>query len=97
MTGEKSGTDRVKGDQMGMLATVINGLAIQSTLENTGQKTIVFTSINIESVGERFNKEKVMAALATVDDPELHKDLVSLGFIENLKFIGYNLDLAGFQ
>ncbi|MCD6565853.1 MAG: UMP kinase [Bacteroidales bacterium] len=62
MTGEKSGTDRVKGDQMGMLATVINGLAIQSTLENTGQKTIVFTSINIESVGERFNKEKVMAA-----------------------------------
>ena len=62
MTGEKSGTDRVKGDQMGMLATVINGLAIQSTLENAGQKTIVFTSINIESVGERFNKDKVMAA-----------------------------------
>jgi len=62
MTGEKSGTDRVKGDQMGMLATVINGLAIQSTLENAGQKTIVFTSINIESVGEIFNKDKVMAA-----------------------------------
>lgn len=62
MTGEKSGTDRVKGDQMGMLATVINGLAIQSTLEDAGQKTIVFTSINIESVGERFNKDKVMAA-----------------------------------
>ena len=62
LTGEKSGTDRVKGDQMGMLATVINGLAIQSTLENSGQKTIVFTSINIESVGEIFNKDKVMAA-----------------------------------
>ena len=45
-----------------MLATVINGLAIQSTLENAGQKTIVFTSINIESVGEIFNKDKVMAA-----------------------------------
>ena len=62
ITGEKSGTDRVKGDQMGMLATVINGLAIQSTLEKTGQKTIVFTSINIESIGERFNKDKVIAA-----------------------------------
>ena len=62
MTGEKSGTDRVKGDQMGMLATVINGLAIQSTLENAGKKTIVFTSINIESIGERFNKDKVMTA-----------------------------------
>ena len=62
ITGEKGGTDRVKGDQMGMLATVINGLAIQSTLENAGQKSIVFTSINIESVGERFNKDKVMAA-----------------------------------
>jgi len=62
ITGTKSGTSRVKGDQMGMLATVINGLAIQSTLENAGQKTIVFTSFNIESVGERFNKDKVMAA-----------------------------------
>jgi len=62
ITGTKSGTCRVKGDQMGMLATVINGLAIQSTLENAGQKTIVFTSINIESVGERFNKDKVMVA-----------------------------------
>ncbi len=62
ITGTKRGTDRVKGDQMGMLATVINGLAIQSTLENAGQKTIVFTSINIESVGERFNKDKVMDA-----------------------------------
>jgi uridylate kinase len=62
ITGEKSGTDRVKGDQMGMLATVINGLAIQSALESAGQRTIVFTSVKIESVGERFNKDNVMAA-----------------------------------
>jgi len=62
ITGTKRGIDRVKGDQMGMLATVINGLAIQSTLENAGQKTMVFTSVNIESVGERFNRDKVMAA-----------------------------------
>ncbi|MCK5736444.1 MAG: DUF59 domain-containing protein, partial [Spirochaetaceae bacterium] len=34
------------------------------------------------------SKEQVMAALATVDDPELHKDLVSLGFIENLEISG---------
>ncbi len=62
ITGTKRGTDRVKGDQMGMLATVINGLAIKSALEKAGQRTIIFTSINIESVGERFNKDKVMAA-----------------------------------
>ncbi|MCH7657092.1 MAG: UMP kinase [Bacteroidetes bacterium] len=64
LTGEKSGTDRVKGDQMGMLATVINGLAIQSSLEKAGQKTTIFTSVRIESVGERVNKDKVMAAFA---------------------------------
>ena len=62
ITGTKRGTDRVNGDQMGMLATVINGLAIQSALEKAGQRTIIFTSINIESVGERFNKDKVMDA-----------------------------------
>ena len=63
ISGTKRGTDRVKGDQMGMLATVINALAIQSTLESSGKSTIIFTSVNIESVGERFNKDKVMAAL----------------------------------
>lgn len=40
------------------------------------------------------SKEKVMAALATVDDPELHKDLVSLGFIENLKISGNNISFS---
>lgn len=57
------GTDRVIGDQMGMLATVINGLALQSELEKAGQKTALFTSVSIESVGQRFSKDAVMSAL----------------------------------
>jgi ATP-binding protein involved in chromosome partitioning len=40
------------------------------------------------------SKEQVMAALATVDDPELHKDLVSLGFIENLEISGNNISFS---
>ena len=40
------------------------------------------------------SKEKVMAALATVDDPELHKDLVSLGFIENLEISGKDVSFS---
>lgn len=59
----KNVIERVRGDQMGMLATVINGLALQSELEKAGQKTILFTSVKIESVGERFSKNKVITAL----------------------------------
>lgn len=63
MQGLDKGFDRVKGDYMGMLATVINGLAIQSALESIGQKARVLTAIKMEPVGERYAKEKCMAAL----------------------------------
>ncbi|HNQ68319.1 MAG TPA: UMP kinase [Bacteroidales bacterium] len=63
LSGENKGFDRVKGDQMGMLATVINSLALQNALEALGVKTKVYTAVNIESVGERFAKPKVMEAL----------------------------------
>lgn len=63
MQGIAKGFDRVKGDYMGMLATVINGLAIQSALESIGQKARVLTAIEMEPVGERYSKEKCMAAL----------------------------------
>lgn len=63
LTGSAKGFDRVKGDQMGMLATVINSLALQSALESLGVKTKVFTSMSIASIGEKFAKPIVMQAL----------------------------------
>jgi len=56
--GIEKGFDRVKGDYMGMLATVINGLALQSAFESINQKTRLFTAINMVPVGERFVKHK---------------------------------------
>lgn len=64
LSGAGKGFDRVKGDQMGMLATVINSLALQSILESIDVKTKVFTSISIASVGERYAKHSVMEALS---------------------------------
>ncbi len=57
LSGVNKGFDRVKGDQMGMLATVINSLALQTALLNAGVKATVLTSVAIESVGERFSKD----------------------------------------
>jgi uridylate kinase len=63
LSGARSGFDRVKGDYMGMLATVINGLAIQSALEKRGIKSKLFTAIDMQPVGERFNKVRVLEAI----------------------------------
>ncbi|MDR2231920.1 MAG: UMP kinase [Tannerella sp.] len=54
--GTAKGFDRVKGDQMGMLATVINSLALHSALENADVKSAVLTAIRMEPVGEYYNK-----------------------------------------
>lgn len=56
MSGVGKGFDRVRGDQMGMLATVINSLALQSALEKIGQKAKVLTSINMSPVGDIYSK-----------------------------------------
>ena len=63
LKGVDKGFDRVKGDYMGMLATVINGLAIQSALESAGVKARLFTAIRMEPVGEGYSKPRVMEAL----------------------------------
>ncbi len=63
LSGAGRGFDRVKGDQMGMLATVINSLALQSALEAAGVKVRVLTSICMEPIGEYFSKAKAIAAL----------------------------------
>jgi uridylate kinase len=57
LSGVDKGFDRVKGDQMGMLATVINSIALQTTLLDINVKATVFTAVAIESVGERFSKD----------------------------------------
>lgn len=63
LSGTGKGIDRVKGDQMGMLATVINSLALQSALISKGTDARVFTSIRMEPVGEYYSKEKAIETL----------------------------------
>jgi uridylate kinase len=63
LSGTESGFDRLKGDQMGMLATVINSLAIESAITRLGGKAKVFTSIRMEPVGELYNRDKVLEAM----------------------------------
>jgi len=63
LSGTESGFDRVKGDQMGMLATVINSLALESAITRLGGKAKVFTSIRMEPVGELYNRDKVLEAM----------------------------------
>lgn len=63
LSGAAKGFDRVKGDQMGMLATVINSLALQSDLEKIGVKSHTFSAIRMEPIGEYYSKEKAITAL----------------------------------
>lgn len=63
LSGTEAGFDRVKGDQMGMLATVINSLALEGAIRNLGGKATVFTSIRMEPVGELYNRDKVLAEM----------------------------------
>ena len=63
LSGIDDGFDRVKGDYMGMLATVINGLAILSGLERMGCRAVLFTAIEMQPVGIRFSKPRVLEAL----------------------------------
>lgn len=62
--GSGKGFDRVKGDQMGMLATVINSLALQSALADAGARCKVLTSIRMEPVGELFSKDRALEYLS---------------------------------
>jgi len=63
ISGVEQGFDRVKGDYMGMLATVINGLALQSAFQSKGCKARHFTAIRMEPVAEFYNKPGVLEAL----------------------------------
>ena len=63
LSGAGKGFDRVKGDQMGMCATVINSLALSSALGAVGVKTKVMTAIRMEPIGEFYSKWKAIEAM----------------------------------
>lgn len=63
LSGAAQGFDRYKGDQMGMLATVINSLALASALDAMGTRIRVMTSIRMEPVGELYAQPKALDAL----------------------------------
>ena len=72
LSGASDGMDRVQGDHMGMLATVINGLALQSALENEDVPTRLQSAININEVAEPFIR---------TSDPEKDKLATKFDFI----------------
>ena len=63
LSGATAGFDRVKGDQMGMLATVINSLALSSALEAIGQPAQVFTAIDMHPIGVHYSKWRAIEAM----------------------------------
>jgi uridylate kinase len=63
LAGADDGTDRTTGDYMGMLATVINSMALQSALENNGIQTRVMTAIAMPSIAEPFIRRKAIRHL----------------------------------
>ena len=63
LSGAAKGFDRVKGDQMGMLATVINSLALSSALHAEGVKVHVMTAIRMEPIGEYYSKTRAIERL----------------------------------
>mgnify|MGYP000979873365 CR=1 FL=1 len=63
LSGAQKGFDRVKGDQMGMCATVMNSLALSSALEAIGVKTKVLTAIRMEPIGEFYSKWKALESM----------------------------------
>ena len=63
LSGAGKGFDRVKGDQMGMCATVINSLALSSALGAIGVKSHVLTAIRMEPIGELYSKWKAIEAM----------------------------------
>ncbi len=63
VAGASNGMDRVQGDYMGMLATVINGMALQGALEDKGMQTRLQTALKIESIAEPYIKRRAVRHL----------------------------------
>ncbi len=63
LNAEEQGLDRVAGDQMGMLATVINAIALQNAFENNGMYTRLMTAIEMQAIAEPFIRRRAMRHL----------------------------------
>ncbi|MDE5727770.1 MAG: UMP kinase [Duncaniella sp.] len=63
LSGAAKGFDRIKGDQMGMLATVINSLALSSALEAIGQPARVLTAVNMFPIGEHYSSRRAIETI----------------------------------
>ncbi len=63
VSGASNGMDRVQGDYMGMLATVINGMALQGALEDKGMLTRLQTALKIEAIAEPYIKRRAVRHL----------------------------------
>ena len=63
LNAEEQGLDRVAGDQMGMLATVINSIALQNAFENNGMYTRLMTAIEMQAIAEPFIRRRAMRHL----------------------------------
>jgi len=63
LSGVSKGFDRVTGDQMGMLATIINSLALESELKKIGQKAAVFTSIRMKPIGIFYTRDEAVQCM----------------------------------
>ena len=63
VAGASNGMDRVQGDYMGMLATVINGMALQGALEEAGMQTRLQTALKIEAIAEPYIKRRAVRHL----------------------------------
>ncbi|KAA6331070.1 Uridylate kinase [termite gut metagenome] len=63
LSGTSKGFDRVNGDQMGMLATVINSLALSSALNAAGVKSRVLTAVRMEPIGEFYSNRKAIECM----------------------------------
>ncbi len=61
--GTDKGIDRVQGDQMGMLATIINCMALQSTLEGKGIKALVLSGVPVETICEKVSRSRAIQLL----------------------------------
>ena len=63
LSGTAKGFDRVTGDQMGMLATVMNSIALQDAFLSSGTDARILTAVDIQGVGERFERDKALRYL----------------------------------
>ncbi|MBX2845214.1 MAG: UMP kinase [Saprospiraceae bacterium] len=97
MNAEETGIERAQGDYMGMLATVINGMAIQSILENKGVQTRLMSSIEMKQICEPYirrravrhlEKGRVIILAAGIGDPYFTTDTTSA-----LRGVELNVDI----